>query len=516
MRSQLIFCSNCGSQVPEVLASCQYCGTPVPGVTNTASKPGSNAYAPKPPELPAWLETLRSSERPPTPASKESSYSLADSIDENALPSWMRSDKVDNSAKMPAIRPASQPAPNTEGNTVNAIGMSASSLIDEHSLPAWMQESQALSQAGQQGIPAASLVQSDALPHWMKNVPPQVAQTPPLQSATPSISGQASVYTPPEVPQQRLSGRDLIDQQALPSWMAAQTPGVVTQGNGPGNVAGGSLIDPNALPAWLRGGVAQEQRGANMPPSGVSGVPAMPGPQPAQPMQPMQLSGMNNNNGVSPLIDMDALPSWLRSAEEQHGQSNGNNGNIGDQNRPGVGSPARVENMRVPSRPRAEMPSLEESAVAANVFASMLGVASANVPGQMQNGPLAPANRPNNGNGGTSGPGNSNWSGFPEGMASAQMPPQASPPGYGMPMSPGMGNSQNGQGSSMSGMPQQSAIGNFQSNQAYQTNQRNQGMPQQQAGNNYQGEQSTEGQQKQNGKKRGFLETILNWFPFSR
>lgn len=530
MRSQLILCSNCGSQVPEVLASCQFCGTPVPGVSNTASRPGSNAYAPKQPELPAWLETLRSSERPPTPASNESSYSLAGSIDANALPSWMRSDKMDDSARMPALRPAARPAPNTEGNTVNSSGMSASSLIDEQSLPSWMQESQALSQGAQQGISAASLVQSDALPHWMKNIPPQVAQTPLIQSATPSISGQTPSYTPPAVPQQRLSGRDLIDQQALPSWMAAQTPGVLTQGNGPGNVAAGSLIDHNALPAWLREGVPQEQRGANMPPSGVSGVPAVPavpGPQPVQsmrpmqPMQPVQSPGMNNNSAASSLIDMDALPGWLRSAEEQRGQSSVNNGNIGNQNRPGVGSPARVENMRVPSRPRAEMPSLEESAVAANVFASMLGVASANVPGQLQNGPLAPATHPaqppvspasspNNGTGSLSGTSSSNWSGFPEGMMSAQMPPLVPPPGYGMPVSPGMGNGQIGQGSSMPGMSQQSATGNFQSNQG------NQGMPQQLTGNNYQGEHPTEGQQKQNGKKRGFLETILNWFPFSR
>jgi len=39
--------------------------------------------------------------------------------------------------------------------------------------------------------------------------------------------------------------------------------------------------------------------------------------------------------------------------------------------------PARPENVRVPSRPRGEMPTHEDSEVAANVFASMLGVVSA-------------------------------------------------------------------------------------------------------------------------------------------
>ncbi|HLJ35454.1 MAG TPA: hypothetical protein VKU38_17500 [Ktedonobacteraceae bacterium] len=523
----MILCSNCGSQVPEVLASCQFCGTAVPGVANATNRSGANAYAPKQPELPAWLETLRSSERPPTPASSESAYSLPGSIDENDLPSWMRSDKMDNSARMPAIRPASRPAPNTEGNLINSAGMSASSLIDEQSLPSWMQEPHAPSQLGQESIPAASLVQPEALPGWMKAVPPQALSSPPAPQMPPTqpISGQMSYsYTPPAVPQQRLSGNDLIDQQTLPSWMSSQTPGIPAQGNGPGNVIAGSLIDPNALPPWLREGVQQEQRGVNMPPRDVPGAPV---PQPApsmqsvQPMQQAQPASMNNSISASSFIDVDALPGWLRSAEEQRGASSVRSGNNSDQNRPGgFGAPARVENMRVPSRPRAEMPSLEESAVAANVFASMLGVASGNVPGQPQNGqfppvtypaqsPVSPANNPNNGTSNTSGTSGSNWAGFPEGMPSSQLPPLVPPPGYGMSASPNMSNGQNGQGFSAPGLSQQSMPGSFQGNQV---NQRNSGMPQQVAGNNFQSKQPTGSQQKQSGKKRGFLETILNWF----
>src|SRR5260370_16578770 len=44
--------------------------------------------------------------------------------------------------------------------------------------------------------------------------------------------------------------------------------------------------------------------------------------------------------------------------------------------RPVAGSAPRIENARVPSRPRSEMVPLEESEVAANVFSSMLGVSS--------------------------------------------------------------------------------------------------------------------------------------------
>ncbi|MHB8597995.1 MAG: hypothetical protein ACYDER_14420 [Ktedonobacteraceae bacterium] len=521
----MILCSNCGGQVPEVLASCQFCGTPVPGSTNATNRSGANDYAPKQPELPAWLETLRSSERPPRPAGNESLYALPGSIDENALPSWMRSDKMDNSGKMPAIRPASRPAPNTEGGLMNSAGMSASSLIDEQSLPTWMQEPQAPSQVGRESISAASLVQSEALPGWMKAVPPQSSQAQQVQQApftTPSISGQMPfAYTPPAVPQQRLSGNDLIDQQALPPWMSAQTSGTPAQGNVPGNMTAGSLIDANALPSWLREEVQQEQRGVSMPPPGAPRA-AAPSMQSALPVQPAQPSNMNNNISASSFIDVDALPGWLRSAEEQRGAGAVRSGNNSDQNRSGA-APTRVENMRVPGRPRVEMLSLEESAVAANVFASMLGVASTNtsVPGQPQNGQLpptaypaqplfSPASSPNNDKSGASG---SNWSAFPEGMAPAQLPPQVPPPGYGIPSSPGISNNQNSQGFGVPGMPQQPIIGNFQGNQ---TNQRNQGMPQQAAGNNFQSSQPTGNQQKQGGKKRGFLETILNWFPFSR
>lgn len=523
MRSQLILCSNCGGQVPEVLASCQFCGTAVPGRTNATNRAGANDDAPKQPELPAWLETLRGSERPPGPAGNGSLYALPGSINENDLPSWMRSDKMDNSAKLPAMRPASRPAPNTEGGLMNSTGMSARSLIDEQSLPTWMQESQAPSspslpsppsppsQMGQGGISAASLVQPEALPGWMKAVPPQSPQAPQVQASAPFISGQIPhAYTPPAVPQQRLSGNDLIDQQALPSWMSAQTSGTLAQGNEPGNVAAGSLIDANALPSWLREAVQPEQRGVSMPPASVPSAPVAPSVQPMQPVQPANM----NNIAASSFIDVDALPGWLRSAEEQRGAADVRSGNNSNQNRPGTpGVPARVENMRVPSRPRAEMPSLEESAVAANVFASMLGVASASVPGQSQNGQLPPtasrASSPNNGMSSTGGTGSSNRAAFPEGMAPSQLPPLAPPAGYGIPSSPGTGANQNGQSFGVPGMTQQPGTGSFQGNQI---NQRNQGMPQQVAGNNVQSKQPTGNQQKQGGKKRGFLETILNWF----
>jgi hypothetical protein len=566
----LILCSKCGSQVPEVLASCQFCGTPVPGAMNTpngTNRSGTQAYAPKQPELPAWLETLRSSERPPGPANSGLPYSVDGSIDENALPSWMRSDIMNNaaSAKLPAVRPASRPAPNTDGGFVSPASMSASSLIDKQSLPSWMQEPQAPlqpqvpPQIGQQSIPAASLVQQEALPHWMKAAPEQ------QQSAMPPIAAQASSpYASPVIPQQGLSGNDLIDQQGLPAWMSAQASGRPVQESGPvgagaeRGLTAGSLIDANALPSWLREGTQQEQRNANA--NVAPGILGM-GAAPVAPMpQPMPPSNMNNNISASSFVDVDSLPSWLRPAEEQRGAGNGNAGISGQPNRPGAsGASARGENMRVPSRPRAEMPSIEESALAANVFASMLGVASTSPnltgPGQQpneimgrgqpQNGqfpssaypayPAQPVQSPPQlpGNANTGGTSSSNWSGFPEGLQSPQLPPLAPPPGYPMPMPQSMGNNQpamqqqlaantfqgnqsNQSNQSYQSMPQQMPVNTFSGNQGNQGSQGNQRGMQQPSSNNVQGNQLTGSQQKQNGKKRGFLDTIMSWFSFSR
>ena len=84
---------------------------------------------------------------------------------------------------------------------------------------------------------------------------------------------------------------------------------------------------------------------------------------------------------------MNALPDWLRAAQDQgiEQQSGmppiglahaGNVDNVGT--RSNMPQPPRTENMRVPSRPRSEMAPHEQSEVAAaNVFSSMLGVASA-------------------------------------------------------------------------------------------------------------------------------------------
>ena len=75
---------------------------------------------------------------------------------------------------------------------------------------------------------------------------------------------------------------------------------------------------------------------------------------------------------ASSIIDMNALPDWLHSSG---GQQSASETSSQPYSAPYAGPP-RVENMRVPSRPRGEISSSETSEMAASVFASMLGVAS--------------------------------------------------------------------------------------------------------------------------------------------
>jgi hypothetical protein len=87
---------------------------------------------------------------------------------------------------------------------------------------------------------------------------------------------------------------------------------------------------------------------------------------------------MNSNLAAASLIDMNALPGWLRSAEEQGPASSAPQQGFAENSRQATfGVPPRPEYVRVPSRPRGDMGYHEESEVAANAFASMLGVASA-------------------------------------------------------------------------------------------------------------------------------------------
>lgn len=349
----MIICNRCGKQVPAGLARCQNCGMPLAGAANNTMNAQEQG------ELPAWLESLRANERPGIPAGGQPNFSTADLIDDDDLPGWMRAEQgrdggENDSSKHPAIRPASMSAPNTDAGMMRAESFSARDLIDPVSLPSWMNPGQ---HPANPATPAISKGASE-LQGYPQGVPPQQTSPAPLFSAN-----------------------DLVDRQSMPTWMSSGQPPVqplnqaTWQGNLPpatpapapvppatwqGNPApaapatfgdsgpqsglpASSLLDFNSLPPWLREG--QQAQG-----------------------QP----GSNSTMSAGSLIDMNALPSWLRAVDGQP------QGSQAERNAPPhlSGTSPRIENVRVPSRPRAEMMPPEQSAAAANVFSSMLGVAS--------------------------------------------------------------------------------------------------------------------------------------------
>ena len=472
----MIICNRCGRQVPAGLARCQNCGTPLSNVANNTN----NIDAQEQGELPAWLESLRAIERPGPSAGGQPGFSTADLIDDDDLPGWMRAEQSQDrgesdSSKHPAIRPASMSAPNTDANTMRVGGFSASDLIDPVSLPSWMNPN------AQPAHPATRGANEQQV--YPQGVSPQ------------STSGVHSYQEAPTP----FSANDLIDRQSLPNWMSpgqanqpvpplnpapatwqgspapsAPTPPRNIESGPQTGLAGSSLLDVNSLPPWLREG----QSGQGQPGS--------------------------NNMSAGSLIDMNALPSWLRAAD---GQSQGSP--VGRNVPPPLsGTSPRVESARVPSRPRAEMMPPEQSEVAANVFSSMLGVAS--------NAPYYPAQNA---------AGQQNFQGAPGQPSGSLYTAQPALPSVfnsepGQPSGMATPASQTGQGS----MPGAYAGNNY--NNAYQNsypnmqnpyaanpaNNAGQSMPQQTPGtfNSGQGVPTSSAGAKPG--KRSFLDTIREWF----
>lgn len=386
----MITCNRCGKQVPAGVANCSNCGM------SLSSLGRGNLDAQEQPALPTWLESLRANERPRTPASGQS-FSTADLVDEDDLPGWMRPERAEmaedaNASQYGAPRPSSMPAPNTDDSMIPPKGFSANSLVDSASLPTWVKMNEPTAQAPGSGsyIPreaqgpfsAASLIEPDSLPGWLTGQPSQPSPTQNRSDSSATwAAGAPPPFNPPpqapvgrvhpETPPRLMSAQDLIDPQALSSWVSGQPkqpnqPGQMAQSTWQGGppqaaqsggdrgsgLSAGSLIDMNALPNWLREGQ-----------QGYAGQPGQQGQE-----------APNSNLSAGSLIDMNALPAWLRNADSQQQGSNVSP----------YGAPGRIESMRVPSRPRADMVPQEQSELAANVFTSMLGVASTapSYPGQ--------------------------------------------------------------------------------------------------------------------------------------
>ena len=336
----MITCKICGEPAQVGLANCQRCGMPLYSDNQREMEPYKDFRGQT--ELPTWLESLRVNERSNSPVSDQTQFSMSDLVDEGALPSWMRPENAEmmekgNSGKYPAWRPASMSAPQTDEGNVPPEGLPARSLIDEQSLPSWVHSTTGpmpVTPDSQRNFSAGSLIQPDDLPDWMKSMP---------QTPQPSVP-QSNVWGDAQYPTSQVPGNsftpDPVSSNSNPLPQNFQ--------NEPSGFNASSLLDANSLPTWLREGDQIQSFGSS---------------------QSRQDSTGNSGLTGSSLIDANAVPGWLRSYDVQQ-QTTGNM-----RSNPN-GTAPRVENVRVPSRPRAEIVPQEQSEVAANVFSSVLGVAS--------------------------------------------------------------------------------------------------------------------------------------------
>ena len=404
-------CNRCGMQVQISvgLAHCPNCGEPLSIAGNVGGGgPTMRTSAQDSAALPAWLESLRANERPRTSSGGQQNFSTADLIDEDALPGWMRPQSANDVSDEYAGpgRPASFPAPNTDSGMLPTPPgrLSASSLIDATALPTWMQGDQQSAAPGglsaPQSFSASSLIDPNSLPTWMADPAqqPSRAPAPPLpptssaqqwgldemrsyQQSAPPMPAPSAPHNPGAIwgnpePPRMFSANDLLDQQALPPWMSdlgqgqgqaapqgpsfppaqanpqawpppiENTPHVPAEAaSDPSRLSAASLLDVSALPGWLR---EDEQK---------QGAPG------------------GGTLSAGSLLDPNSLPAWLRESESQPPMGYPGTPPIHPMSPSPYGAP-RVESVRVPSRPRSEIAPQEQSEVAANVFSSVLGVAS--------------------------------------------------------------------------------------------------------------------------------------------
>jgi len=334
---------------PQAPASNQYSQAAQPqapvtgqyGLPTQTQAPAMNQYglsAQTPITPPSMPSAARVPQTPPTkepPAAYTQGFSAHDLLDMQAMPDWMSGAQGPGSPPTRAV-PTGQ-------------GFAAGELIDQRSVPQWMKELQGqeksdprsamgvpVNGSGQttgmgqgiasgEGMPAGSLLDKNSMPTWMQG--DQLSSTPSPQSAP-----------------QGMSTGSLLDMNAAPAWMKENQPGgaqsAPTAGQG---MSAGSLLDMGSMPSWMREG---DQSGAQ----GAAG----------------------QSMAAGSLIDLNSMPAWMREGNTNQTGANGRPGQV----------PARP----VPSRPRNELAPQEQSEVAANVFASMLGVAASTpaLPGQEQ------------------------------------------------------------------------------------------------------------------------------------
>lgn len=330
---------------------------------------------------------------------------------EGAIPGMKMGQQSELPAWLESLRANERPG-SASGGGQGGQAFSTADLVDDGALPGWMRSDNAEMEntSGQypawrpastpapttddqpvfsRGFEARSLIDEQSLPSWMqggqdnsqqvaqRNIPAQsLVQPDSLPDWMKNLQQPSQPMPPvPTQPPYAAPAPGPRPPQAAPQPAPASffdnTPAAPPDMGQSSRMAASSLLDMNALPTWMREG---EQ-------SSASSAPAYQAPQGFQPAGPMPVQGgpgaFERGMAASSLIDTNALPDWMRNADSQPGAMSGQgSGRVGGVGGVMPGGPMRAENMRVPSRPRGEVSPQEQSEIAANVFSSMLGVAA--------------------------------------------------------------------------------------------------------------------------------------------
>lgn len=220
-------------------------------------------------------------------------------------------------------------------NAVGMVGMGQAEPQQE--LPAWLESLRAherpvASGSGGQPFTTAELVDENSMPSWMRQDQSRLSETG-ASDAFPAVApgmnpmGQAASGNG-----NSLEASSLIDERSLPSWMrSAQEGGQPAAGQ---NFAANSLVQPDSLPAWMKN-LAPETETSAQPVEERYGLPAQQAPMTppsAGSARMAQTSQASYNEPAPPsaqgflahdLVDQQAVPNWLKSAQGsgQQGQS---------------------------------------------------------------------------------------------------------------------------------------------------------------------------------------------------
>lgn len=351
--------------------------------------------------LPAWIKDLSQTAQPQVPTTGQYgqvAQPQAPTTGQYGLPTQTQAPAMKQYG-LPAQTPVTPPVmpgatrvpqtpPTNEPPVMLTQGFSAHELLDMQAMPGWMSGAQGPGSPPTRPVPtdrgfsAGELVDQRSVPQWMKNLQGQEKSDPQSAMGVP-VNGMGQTMGMGQGMQGTTSGEgmpagSLLDRNSMPSWMQGNQLSSA-QGSQPAGLgmAAGSPLDMNSTPAWMQESQLSSAQG--LPSAGqgmaagslldMSSMPAW-----------MREGEQNGAQGLQPgqsmaagsLIDMNSMPAWMREA---------NNGQAGAGARPG-----QVSARPVPSRPRNEMVPQEQSEVAANVFASMLGVAASApaLPGQEQ------------------------------------------------------------------------------------------------------------------------------------